>query len=64
MAKAAALRTRGPDYVPPYWATPQCILKRHLLAADPNMGMVDCTRREGQPVLMRLIRPGVGMLGR
>ena len=41
----------------PYWATPQCILKRHLLQNSPGVRMVDCTRDPGEPALLRLIRP-------
>ena len=41
---------------PPYWATPQCVLKRHLLATVADVHMVDCLRREGEPALLRLIR--------
>ena len=42
----------------PYWATPQCVLKRHLLSHLPDVRMVDCLREAGQrgPV-MRLVRP-------
>ena len=41
----------------PYWATPQCVLKRHLLATLPGLHAVDCTRQLGQRPLLRLVRP-------
>ena len=41
----------------PYWATPQCVLKRHLLAQLPDVRMVDCLREVGQRPLLRLVRP-------
>lgn len=42
---------------PPYWATPQCVLRRHLLSALPELHTVDCLRRPGEPVPLRLVRP-------
>ena len=41
----------------PYWATPQCVLKRHLLTHLPDVRMVDCLREPGQRPLLRLVRP-------
>ena len=41
----------------PYWATPQCVLKRHLISSLPEMRMVDCLRKPGERPLLRLIRP-------
>ena len=41
----------------PYWATPQCVLKRHLLEKMPQVRMLDCTRAPGQLPLLRLLRP-------
>ena len=43
--------------LPPYWATPQCILKRHLLARLPELRMGDCLRGPQEPALLRLVRP-------
>ena len=41
----------------PYWATPQCVLKRHLIFSLPEIRMVDCLRKPGERPLLRLIRP-------
>ena len=41
----------------PYWATPQCVLKRHLLAALPDLHLVDCLRQPGERPFLRLVRP-------
>lgn len=43
--------------MPPYWATPQCVLKRHLITNLPEVRMGDCLRAEGQPAALRLVRP-------
>ena len=42
----------------PYWATPQCVLKRHLIANVEGVRMVDCLRMGGGPAALRLLRPG------
>lgn len=49
------------DASAPYWATPQCVLKRHLLSELPHLQMVDCLRRPGErgPRVLRLVRPGL-----
>ena len=41
----------------PYWATPQCVLKRHLIEHLPDIRMVDCLRKAGERPPLRLIRP-------
>jgi len=38
----------------PYWATPQCVLTRHMLAALPNLEVVPCA---AQSMPIRLERP-------
>ena len=53
-AAAGAGLARAP---PPYWATPQCVLKRHLLEHLKGLRMVDCMRPDGGPAVLRLIRP-------
>ena len=41
----------------PYWATPQCVLKRHLLAGlGPELRMINCMAALNGP-LLRLVRP-------
>ena len=62
MMRKRALSSRSGAERPshsPYWATPQCILKRHLIRALPDLRMFDCLRVEGGPrgPPVRLIRP-------
>lgn len=46
---------------PAYWATPQCVLKRHLIAHLPELRIFDCLRGEGsRGVVLRLVRPEMG----
>ena len=46
---------------PAYWATPQCVLKRHLMAHIPELRMLDCLRGEGnRGAVLRLVRPEMG----
>ena len=46
---------------PAYWATPQCVLKRHLMAHLPELRIFDCLRGEGsRGVVLRLVRPQMG----
>ena len=41
----------------PYWATPQCVLKRHLLAGlGSELRMINCMAALNGP-LLRLVRP-------
>ena len=61
LGKAAALPPRqgrrslqqAPGHSP-YWATPQCVLTRHMLARLPDLEVVACTA-ESMPI--RLARP-------
>jgi len=41
----------------PYWSTPQCVLKRHLMKWIPEVRMTDCLRLDGKGPVLRLIRP-------
>ena len=58
--------TRAGGTEPPYWATPQCILKRHLVEHIPRLHMTGCTwdgsGERGVP--LRLIRPEMDPHGR
>jgi hypothetical protein len=59
LPKAAAAKGMRSKHQP-YWATPQCVLKRHLLSAEPRLRVLDCLRDspggQGRP-LLRLVRP-------